>query len=128
MKISELAAETEVNAKTIRYYEEIGLISPAERANNGYRNYKSKDVETLIFIRRCRELNIPLDDIKQLIDAQAEPTASCALVDEIIANQLARIKQTQQELALLEASLTAMACCSQQQIQDCDILQQLKSK
>ena len=57
MKISELASIAQVSVKTIRYYEQIGLLSPPIRTSNGYRHYQEKDIETLVFIRRCRELN-----------------------------------------------------------------------
>ncbi len=128
MKISELASIAQVSVKTIRYYEQIGLLSPPIRTSNGYRHYQEKDIETLVFIRRCRELNIRLDDIKRLVDTQQDPKSSCELVDNIIAEQLARIQQTQRELALLEQSLAALAsCCKSHQIKDCSILQTLKS-
>ncbi|MBB1382544.1 MerR family transcriptional regulator [Shewanella sp. SR41-2] len=119
MKISELASIAQVSVKTIRYYEQIGLLSPPIRTSNGYRHYQEKDIETLVFIRRCRELNIGLDDIKRLVNTQQDPKSSCALVDNIIAEQLARIQQTQRELALLEQSLAALAsCCKCHQIKD----------
>ncbi|MCT8985790.1 Cd(II)/Pb(II)-responsive transcriptional regulator [Shewanella phaeophyticola] len=128
LKISELASIAKVSVKTIRYYEQIGLLSAPNRSDNGYRFYQQKDIETLIFIRRCRELNIALDDIKRLVDTQQDPKSSCALVDNIIAQQLARIQQTQRELALLEQSLAALAsCCQNHQIKDCSILHTLKS-
>ena len=127
MKISELALIAQVSVKTIRYYEQIGLLPSPTRTNNGYRHYQEKDIETLIFIRRCRELNIRLDDIKRLVETQQDPKSSCELVDNIIAEQLARIQQTQRELALLEQSLAALAsCCKNHQIKDCSILQTLK--
>jgi len=127
MRISTLADAAQVPAKTIRYYEEIGLLAPSLRTANGYRHYQAKDIDRLVFIRRCRELNISIDDIKQLLDVQQHPKASCAAVDNIIAKQLARVQQTQRELALLENSLHQLATsCTHQQIEDCTILQQLR--
>jgi len=128
MKISELADKAQVSAKTVRYYEQIGLLAPAQRANNGYRQYQQQNVETLVFIRRCRELNIAISDIKLLIDVQQDPKASCASIDKIIADQLARIQQSQRELAMLEQSLAALAAsCQNHHVEDCCILHQLKS-
>ncbi|GGQ21596.1 hypothetical protein GCM10009411_22110 [Shewanella litoralis] len=86
LKISELASIAQVSVKTIRYYEQIGLLSAPNRSDNGYRFYQQKDIETLTFIRRCRELNIALDDIKRLVDTQQDPKSSCSLVDNIIAS------------------------------------------
>ncbi|NMH60939.1 MerR family transcriptional regulator [Alteromonas ponticola] len=128
MKISELAHASNVPAKTIRYYEQIKLISAAERDSNGYRSYQRQDIATLVFIRRCRELNIAIDDIKQLLDIQATPAAPCSTVDDIIARQLAKIKQKQRELALLETSLSELATsCVNHKIEDCSILHQLRA-
>ncbi|MDZ7869571.1 MAG: MerR family transcriptional regulator [Rheinheimera sp.] len=126
MKISELAQTTKVPAKTIRYYESVGLLTLASRETNGYRYYKLRDAETLIFIRRCRELNISIEDIKQLVQVKQNPEASCATVDNIIVEQLARVRQMQQELAQLEQTLSLLVTsCSSETIQDCCILQSL---
>ncbi|RXF07226.1 MerR family transcriptional regulator [Pseudoalteromonas phenolica] len=65
MKIAELSKLTQVTSKTIRYYEEIGLLPEPARAANGYRVYQQEDVERLSFIRRCRDLQIPLEEIKK---------------------------------------------------------------
>lgn len=128
MKISELAQTTHIPAKTIRYYESVGLIKPPQRESNGYRYYQLRDVETLIFIRRCRELNIPIEDIKQLVAVKQNPEASCATVDNIIDEQLARVRQMQQELAQLEQTLSLLVTsCSSETIQNCCILQSLQS-
>ena len=128
MKISELAQASKVPTKTIRYYESIGLLAPASRAENGYRYYKPQDIDTLVFIRRCRELNIPIDIIKQLVEVQYNPKASCATVDSIIAEQLAKVRQTQIELSQLEQTLANLvSSCQSEIIQDCYILQSLKS-
>ena len=128
MKISELALASNVAAKTIRYYEQVGLLAPARRNDSGYRQYQAEDINALVFIRRCRELNIAIEDIKKLLDVQQNPKASCAFVDEMIEKQLNRIQQTQQELAMLESTLSALASsCANNKIEDCSILHQLKS-
>lgn len=128
MKIGALSMASEVPAKTIRYYEQIGLISPARRNDSGYRQYRDNDVSTLIFIRRCRELNIGIDEIRQLLEARRNPQSSCHLVDEIIKQQLKRIQQTQRELAMLERSLSSLAAsCNNHKVEDCCILHQLSS-
>jgi|SaaInl5LU_22_DNA_1037371.scaffolds.fasta_scaffold130994_2 MerR family copper efflux transcriptional regulator len=128
MKISALASASNVPSKTIRYYEEVGLIEPARRNESGYRLYEERDVATLIFIRRCRELNIAIDDIKQLLDVQKKPKASCAMVDGMIDKQLNRIRQTQKELAMLENTLSSLAAsCANHKVEDCAILKKLNT-
>lgn len=129
MKISELSDASQIASKTIRYYESIGLLSPPSRDPNGYRNYSTEAVETLIFIRRCKELNISLGDIKCLVEAQQHPKASCGMVDKLIAEQLREVRETQKELAELEQTLSTLATsCSSEHIQDCSILNKLKTR
>lgn len=126
MKISELAIAANVPTKTIRYYEQVGLMTIAARNKNGYRQYNKKDVSTLVFIRRCRELNIAISDIKQLLEVQQNPKASCSFVDNMIGTQLRRIQQSQKELAQLEKTLSSLAeSCQNHKIEDCSILRQL---
>jgi len=126
MKISELASASQVPVKTIRFYEQEGLLPPPKRMANGYRYYAPQDVDTLIFIRRCRALNIALSDIRRLVEIQQHLHNSCAVVDEIIAEQLEHIRQTQRELAKLEASLSSLVSCDNHHVSDCCILKRLK--
>ncbi|MGL4939533.1 MerR family transcriptional regulator [Shewanella sp.] len=126
MKISEISSISQVAVKTIRFYEEQGLLPSPKRMANGYRYYTQQDIDTLIFIRRCRALNIGLGDIRRLLDVQQHPHDSCAVVDEIIAEQLERIRQTQRELAKLEVSLSSLVSCDTHHIRDCCILKRLK--
>ncbi|MBI2940305.1 MAG: MerR family transcriptional regulator [Chloroflexi bacterium] len=65
--IGELARTVQLSPKTIRYYEEIGLLPRAQRNGVGYRLYSPSDVERLSFIRRARLLGLPLRDIKGLV-------------------------------------------------------------
>ncbi|MEW6997282.1 Cd(II)/Pb(II)-responsive transcriptional regulator [Colwelliaceae bacterium BS250] len=129
MKINQLSKLTKVISKTIRYYEDIGLLPKAARNSNGYREYGSGDVERLIFIRRCRELQIPIDQIKQLIQVQADKTSSCSEVDLLIEQQLEKVRNTIREMLLLETSLHALATsCSNDIISECAILKNLKGQ
>ena len=64
-------------AKTIRYYEEVGVLPPAPRNGAGYRQYSRVDVDRLLFIRRARALGLSLTDLKVLVgDLQAEKCAA----------------------------------------------------
>lgn len=127
MKISQLARQTNVLSKTIRYYEEINLLPKASRNDNGYREYNSLDVERLIFIRRCRELQIPLDQIKILIQVQSDTTKSCGEVDLLIEQQLEKVRKTISELMQLEKTLHSLATsCPNDIVGECQILKNLK--
>jgi MerR family transcriptional regulator, copper efflux regulator len=129
LKISQVAKLSGVSSKTIRYYESISLISVACRDPSGYREYDNSALAQLIFIRRCRDLQIPLEQIKQLIIAQANKAATCVDIDQIIATQLTKVRKTLNELALLEKTLSDLAeCCHQDRVSDCKILQRLTTK
>jgi len=127
MKINQLSKLTNVLSKTIRYYEDVGLLPKASRNSNGYREYSSIDVDNLIFIRRCRELQIPLEKIKILIQVQTDTTSSCSEVDLLIEQQLENVRKTINELSLLEKTLHTLAkSCSNDIVGECEILRNLK--
>ena len=129
MKISQLAKLSCVSSKTIRYYEEIGLIPKASRNNNGYRDYHQTDIDRLVFIRRCRDLQISVEQIRKLVLVKIDDSAPCAEVDQIIKEQLERVRTAMAELALLEKTLSALAqSCQSDVVGECKILNQLTIK
>ena len=80
MLIHELSQQTNLPAKTIRYYEAIGLVSPPTRAHNNYRLYSAADAERLRFIANARGLGISLADIGDIIAARDQGIAPCEQV------------------------------------------------
>jgi len=129
MKISQLAKESGIASKTIRYYEDIALLPEAHRNDNGYREYVNSDVERLVFIRRCRELQIPLEQIKTLIAVQLDQKSSCQEVDDLIEQQLGKVRTTIAELTLLEQTLHTLATsCPNDKVGDCQILKNLQQE
>ena len=75
MKIGEVAAKAGCDVQTVRYYEREGLLEAPEREDSGYRRYSDKHLSRLQFIRHCRALDIPLAEVRQLLDY-----AECVLV------------------------------------------------
>lgn len=67
LTIGQLEKQTGVPAKTIRFYEEIGLLEKPQRAKNGYRVYNEKNIEELFLIKQVRELGLPIPEIKKLM-------------------------------------------------------------
>ncbi len=67
MEIRDLVMRTGVPAKTIRYYESIGVLPPPERKSNGYRLYREADVERVRFVAGARSLGFALDDITEIL-------------------------------------------------------------
>lgn len=128
MRIGELAKAARIPEKTIRYYESVGLIAATRRETNGYRQYQQRDLDNLVFIRRCRELGISLQDIKQLVDLQANTGAPCQSVDKIINNQLDKVRHTLKELKALERTLSALRVCDGDTVDKCKILRRLSTQ
>ena len=129
MKIRQLAAHTGVPDKTIRYYEDIGLLPPPQRSANGYRVYGTDDIERLVFIRRCKALHIPLADMKKLVALKADQTGPCAEVDRIIRNQLDEVQHRLQELQALQQTLeTLSTSCQNDTVSSCAILKKLTAE
>ena len=69
MQIGEVAARTELSLRTIRHYEEAGLVVPSARSQGGFRLYTENDVARLMVIRRMKPLGFTLDQMRDLLDA-----------------------------------------------------------
>lgn len=87
--IGRLAERAGVNAKTIRYYEEIGLLRPPRRTGSGYRVYDEDDVERLRFIRRAQKLDLRLDEIGEILALRDGGERPCGYVLDVAAERLA---------------------------------------
>jgi DNA-binding transcriptional MerR regulator len=105
MVIHELTQQTGVSAKTIRYYESIGLLPRPKRAENNYRQYSPPDVERLRLIASARNLGLSLTDIAEILDARDNGIAPCQRVLDSIAQQLNAIDRRIADLLTLRDSL-----------------------
>jgi len=127
MRIGELGKATGVDVETIRYYEKAGLLPLPARQANGYRSYGEPQLERLAFIRHCRALDMPLADIKRLLDSLGQPMAECGDVDRLIDQQLHRVRTRIKSLRALERQLAALrgCCATPHTAADCGILHEL---
>lgn len=127
MRIGELAAATGVDPETIRYYEREGLLESPARQANGYRNYGRQQLERLAFIRHCRALDIPLADIRRLINFLDRPGEDCGDIDRLIEAQLLRVRARLQSMWALERQLTELrkSCGARHATTECGILHEL---
>jgi len=129
MKIGELSKTTGCSIQTIRYYEKEGLLSTPERTEGNYRLYGERALKELEFIKHCRSLDIPLTDVKRLMELKNKPEESCASVNKLIAQQLALVNNRMRELKALKAELQQMAslCTTENTIEACGIIKSLYS-
>jgi MerR family transcriptional regulator, copper efflux regulator len=124
--IGEAAARSGVPAKTIRYYEQIGLIGAAERGANLYRSYSDADVEMLRFIGRARRLGFSVQDLKQLVALYRDRGRASADVKALALQHIGRIDRKLAELRTVRAALADLASrCHGDARPDCPILEEL---
>jgi len=98
MNISTVSSRSGVPAKTIRYYESVGLIPAARRAGNGYRQYTEMDIQTLSFVQRARSLGFSVDDVASLLDLWHNKKRTSAEVQTLARQHLDRTQNKIREL------------------------------
>ena len=126
MTIGEAAARSGVPAKTIRYYEQIGLLHPPPRGENLYRSYTDADVAMLHFVGRARRLGFSVQDLKQLVALYRDRGRASADVKAIALHHIDRIDRKLAELQTVRAALTDLAArCHGDARPDCPILDDL---
>ncbi|MEU8779810.1 MerR family transcriptional regulator [Streptomyces sp. NPDC048606] len=81
MQIGEVASRTELSLRTIRHYEETGLVTPSARSQGGFRLYTEADVARLMVIRRMKPLGFTLDQMRDLLDATDRLDSGSALAE-----------------------------------------------
>jgi len=105
MRIGEMGAQSGVTAKTVRYYESIGLLREPERTSSGYRSYGEGDVDRLTFVRTAQRLGITLDEIREILLFSERGEEPCSYVRGLLKTQLEGIRRRIEELQLLQAQL-----------------------
>ena len=130
MKIGEISKTTGIPVETIRYYEKIGLVPAPERQASGYHHYRQSHLDRLLFIKRCRNLDMAQDEIRELIRLADQPDADCSEVDALLARHLSHVRERLQELANLEDTLQQLqqACSEGRTVSECGILGGLTSE
>ncbi len=130
LKIGELAAKTGASPPTIRYYEQIGLLPPAHRIEGKQRRYDDGDVKRLTFVRRCREMGFPIEQVRTLANLMQDPERSCVEARDMGASQLAAVRAKLVELRELEQTMSEFvercdAACAGGPGPDCLVLTDL---
>ncbi len=125
MNIGEAAQQSGLPTKTIRYYEEIGIVIPA-RASNGYRDYSDSDVHQLTFVQRARSLGFTIEECKLLLSLYGDDQRASADVKALAVNKIKQINRKIKELKSLKNTLSNLADnCHGDNKPDCPILDDL---
>jgi DNA-binding transcriptional MerR regulator len=105
LRIGELSQASGVPTKTIRYYEDVGLLPPAQRAENGYRLYGDEDVQRLRFIRNARSLDFSLDDLREILALRDQKEAPCRYVVQLLEKRAVEVEERVRQLRTLRAEM-----------------------
>ena len=108
MRIGELARRTGVPTKTIRYYEEIGVLPDPDRTANDYRDYTEEAVDRLTFVRDAQATGLTLAEIASILDLRSQGEATCHHVIELLERHMIALERHIQTLHETRKKLTAL--------------------
>lgn len=109
MRIGEVAQRSGVPIKTIRYYEDIGVLDPPRRTASGYREYDDDVLDRLAFVRSAQTVGLTLGEIREIVAFRARGETPCAHVAALIAHRSADLSRRIAELERMKAELSRLA-------------------
>jgi len=125
MNIGEVSQSAGLPAKTIRYYEDIGLVSPP-RDTNGYRVFRDQDVHKLAFLARARSLGFSIEDCRKLLALYEDRDRASSDVKKVASQHLVQIEDKLRELSAMRETLAHLVgSCAGDDRPDCPILSDL---
>lgn len=126
MNIGEVAKRSGLPAKTIRFYEDIGLVEPQARRANGYRDFDQRDLHELRFVARARSLGFTVEQCRVLLDLFRDRSRASADVKAIAQARVADIERKIEELMAMRAMLEHLIeRCHGDDRPECPILEDL---
>ncbi len=128
MNISEAARRSGLSAKTIRYYEDIELVAPAGRGDNGYRQYDAQALGELQFLSRAREVGFDLDECRQLLKLLRNRNRRSRHARELVLEKAGKLQKKIDQLHHMQQVLRGMAArCNGDEGPECAILDDMVS-
>ncbi|MDP5211001.1 Cd(II)/Pb(II)-responsive transcriptional regulator [Microbulbifer sp. 2205BS26-8] len=126
-RIGEAARRVGCKVETVRYYEQVGLLPEPARTEGNFRLYSEAHLEQLRFIRHCRSLNIPLEDIRNLLELKTRPTENCAEINKLVDEHIRRVEEQMDLLVQLRQSLQELRgqCIGPEATGTCEIIRRL---
>lgn len=126
MNISDAAKTSGLTAKAIRYYERVGLIAPAMRHDNGYRDYSADDIELLKFVQRARSTGFSVEESRLLLQLYQNPERRSAEVHALVEDKLKHIDEQLNLLQQMRSTLGDwLSTCPGNDNPDCSIIKHL---
>lgn len=128
MKIGAISKASGVSQRMIRHYEAIELIPPAARRESGYRDYDERDLHTLRFVGRARDLGFPIEEIRTLLALWQDRSRSSGDVKALALARAAELGRKAQQLEQMRRTLQRLAAdCHGDDRPDCPILDDLEA-
>lgn len=128
MNIGQAAKATGISAKMIRYYEDSGLFGPVARSASGYRIYSPRDIHTLGFIKRSRDMGFSVERIAELLQLWQDRSRHSADVKRMALEHVQVLQQRIAELQDMVHTVQALAdCCAGDERPDCPILRDIET-
>jgi MerR family copper efflux transcriptional regulator len=124
--IGEAAARSGVSVKMVRHYESLGLLPGVTRTESSYRLYSEREVHTLRFIRRARDLGFGMSEISELLSLWRDRRRASAKVKRIAKIHVMDLERRMAEMASMKRTLESLAaCCPGDEGTECPILDDL---
>lgn len=128
LNIGDAAARSGVSAKMVRHYESLGLLPAVHRTDAGYRQYGEREVHTLRFIRRARDLGFSMAEIAELVKLWQNRRRSSHEVHRIASRHVEELTRKLEEMEAMRRTLQHLVdCCHGDERPDCPILDELES-
>ena len=129
MKIGKLSTLTGCSVQSIRYYEKERLLPPMRRSDGNFRIYDLAAIEQLKFIKHCRNLDLSLAEVRQLLELKQQSGMQCDSVNNIVDSHIEQVALRIKELRYLQKQLNSLrdSCSSNSTVNDCGILKELSA-
>ena len=125
--IGQVAQRSQLPVKTIRYYDEIGLVKAAQVSSTGYRQYAEKEIRLLIFAKHARDFGFSIEVCRELLDLYQNPHRTSREVKEIVSDRIQEIRQKLSDIQSLLQELERLeASCAGDDRPDCPIIAHLE--
>lgn len=127
LRIGELSKKADCLVQTVRFYESEGLLPEPARSEGNFRLYDDVHLQRLLFIRRCRAIDLTLDEIRQLLSFRDRPELDCGEVNALADSHIAQVRAKIKELRALEHELMELrrSCDTTRTARECGILKSL---
>ena len=129
MNIGTAAKKSGLSVKTVRFYSDIGLITPDKSSESNYRIYSNQDVEKLLFVGKARKFDFSIEECRELLSLYENKERSSSEVKKITLKKIKEIEQRMSELDSLRTELKRVSKnCNGDQRPDCPIIGFLAKK